>query len=137
MNNVRRFVSLSETNTIKNDKEIVNNVRQLQRRPKTFDEYNRERISVTITIKQFEDIMKNYNPATHVIVTKAELDVANQIKLLVGMASTLQDVKEDVQFVKSVYTINNKPKSEKAVTSKEERSIARKAKLLKVPRFKK
>lgn len=39
------------------------------------------------------DATKGFNPDVHVIVSKEQLDITNQIKGLAGMASTLQDIK--------------------------------------------
>ncbi|QEC78743.1 hypothetical protein [Mucilaginibacter ginsenosidivorax] len=82
------------------------------------------------------DLTKDFNPDVQVIVTKEQLDITNQIKALAGMASTVQDIKEDVQFVKGVYTRKPEQKDKKAFTTKEERSIERKRILLKQPKVK-
>lgn len=60
--------------------------------------------------------------------------MADQIKQLTGLASTVQDIKEDVQFVKGIYTRKPEQKNKKAFTTKEERSIERKRILLKQPK---
>ncbi|MGF7075304.1 hypothetical protein [Mucilaginibacter sp. 3215] len=79
--------------------------------------------------KAISEAVRDFNPEKHVVITKEEFDVATQLK------ATLQDVKEDVQFIKSAYTRSSEPKIKKSIISDEEKSIARKAKLLKIPRI--
>jgi hypothetical protein len=43
--------------------------------------------------KVVEALVKGFDPDVQVIVPKEQLDISNQIKALVGMASTLQDIK--------------------------------------------
>ncbi len=91
-----------------------------------------------LRLKELENNFGNVNLDTHTIVSNEQLDITNQIKALSGMVSTVQDIKEDVQFVKSIYTTNTTTsKKNKQKISDEEKGYAIRAKLLKIPKVKK
>ena len=91
--------------------------------------------------KAFGDV----NPDTHVIVTKEQLDLTNQLKAFTALNSIadniqqvndkmndLKPLKEDVQFIKGIYT-TPAPEKKKVTVSKEEETAKIIAKLLKTP----
>ena len=76
------------------------------------------------------EAVRNFNPDTHVIVTKEQLDLTNQLQAISELKSTLQIVKEDIQFVKQRY-LTPSQKRTKGNPTKEEVSLRRKAQWLK------
>ncbi|TFF34412.1 hypothetical protein [Mucilaginibacter psychrotolerans] len=54
--------------------------------------------------KRIEELTKAFNPDVHVIVTKEQLDITNEIKQLAGMASSVKDVATKVNEVHAVQT---------------------------------
>lgn len=73
------------------------------------------------------EAISHFNPDVHVIVTKEQLDVTNQLKALTGMASKVNVISEYVDSVKALNVKVKTKRKSKAELSKEERSMARKA----------
>lgn len=105
------------------------------------NDYARNNISIGYQQKQKsfiqnDKIVNQKSSDTHIIVSKDQLELIKNIQALSGMINTLQEVKEDVQFIKSIYTTDSTSNKKKAVISKEEQKLNLKSILLKIPKAK-
>ncbi|MES2265570.1 MAG: hypothetical protein V4520_02340 [Bacteroidota bacterium] len=68
---------------------------------------NKYLIKEKFTRKPLPPEVRDFNPDTHVIVTKEQLDITNQIKQLTGLAglvTKVESISEGVDYIKSRYT---------------------------------
>ena len=67
------------------------------------------------------ELTKDFNPDVHVIATKEQLDITNQIKALTGIAKKVDSINEYVDSVKALNTKVKSQRKSKAILSKEEK----------------
>ncbi|MES2062759.1 MAG: hypothetical protein V4456_12615 [Bacteroidota bacterium] len=68
---------------------------------------NKYLVKEMFTRKPLPPEVRNFNPDTHVIVTKEQLDLSNQLKQLAGLAglvNKVESISEGVDYIKSRYT---------------------------------
>lgn len=103
----------------------------IKKQPKTFEEYNKERINTAKHIKQLESTLHGQLQAITALNS-----IATTVQQVHDKLIDLKPLKEDVQFIKGVYTMPSTPVFKKRTTTREERSAARRKKLLKIPNLK-
>lgn len=102
----KNSLSISNINFIGNDDEV-------RRTIKSFEEK-------ALQDKKIKEALIGFNPDVHVIVTKEQLDITNQLKALTGIASKVNVISEYVDSVKALNVKVKTQRKSKIGLSKEE-----------------
>lgn len=69
----------------------------IKKQPKTFEEYDRERIATATRLKGLE----HFNPENDIVISKRELELYNQFKMLTALSLKIESIYSEQKTISS------------------------------------